>query len=59
MHKGNLIKRTKDEYKLHMEFCDLPAALISNLKTYDQIAGSMIEIMFSMGSEQRQDSLFK
>lgn len=59
MHKGNLIKRTKDEYKLHMEFCDLPAALISNLKTYDQIAGSKIEIMFSMGSEQRQNSLFK
>jgi len=59
MHKGNLTKKTKDEYKLHMEFCDLPSALISNLKTYDQGASSTLEIMFSMRPEQRQDSLFK
>lgn len=59
IHKGNLTKKTKDEYKLHMEFCNLPSALVSNLKTYDQSAGTMIEFMFSMIPEQKQDTLFK
>lgn len=58
IHKGNLTKKTKDEYKLHLEFCELPSLLVNNLKIYDSGAGTMLEVMFSMLPEQIRDSLF-
>jgi len=59
IHKGNLTKKTKDEYKLHLDFCELPSLLVNNLKTYDSGSGTMIEMMFSMLPEQKRESLFK
>lgn len=51
LHKGNLYKRTSDEYKLHLEFCKLPCLLIEHLKKHDSSAGTDLEMMFSMLSE--------
>ncbi len=59
VHKGNLTKKTKDEYTLHLDFCELPSLLLKNLKTHDSNAGTMLEIMFSMLPEQKKDALFK
>lgn len=59
IHKGNLTTKTKDEYNLHLEFCELPSLLVNNLKNYDTGAGTTIEAMFSMLPEQKRDSLFK
>jgi hypothetical protein len=59
IHKGNLIKKIKDEFKLHLDFCELPSLLVRNLKAHDRSAGTMLEIMFSMLPEKKNDPLFK
>lgn len=59
IHKGNLTKKTKDEYKLHLDFCELPSLLVHNLKANDPSAGTMLEIMFSMLPETKKNPLFK
>jgi hypothetical protein len=59
IHRGNLTKKTKDEYKLHLDFCKLPSLLVHNLKNHDSSAGTMLEIMFSMLPETKKNPLFK
>jgi hypothetical protein len=58
VHKGNLFKRTTDEYGLHLDFCALPLLLIENMKKYDESAGSDLELMF-LGASDMGNPLFK
>lgn len=49
LHKGNLFETTPDEFKLHQQFCALPAMLTENMKKYDNNdAASDLDIMFLM-----------
>lgn len=58
LHKGNLYKTTSDEYKLHLEFCNLPLQLVENLKKHDRSAGTSLEMMFFVLPDLK-DPVFK
>ena len=48
LQKGNLHKKTTNEYNLHLSFCSLPKGLVDNLKSHNQNAGFYLETMFSI-----------
>jgi hypothetical protein len=57
LHKGNLFETTHDEFKLHQQFCALPAMLTENMKKYDNDAASDLDIMFLMS--ENHNPLYK